>query len=111
MPDRSLLNDLLADLAAEGAALDAVVAELEDTAWLGPTPAEGWTVAHQIAHLNWTDEVALVAAAEPDAFAAEVDRALAAPRDLSRRRGGRRGRHRPDAPGTARGVAGRTGPG
>ena len=41
VPDRSVLTDLLADLAAEGAALDAVVAELEDTAWLGPTPGRG----------------------------------------------------------------------
>jgi uncharacterized protein (TIGR03084 family) len=69
VPDRSaLLADLLADLAAESAALDAVVAHLEDTAWLGPTPAEGWTVAHQIAHLAWTDEQALLAATDPDGF-------------------------------------------
>ncbi|MFP5371061.1 MAG: TIGR03617 family F420-dependent LLM class oxidoreductase, partial [Actinomycetes bacterium] len=36
--------------------------------------AEGWTVAAQIAHLAWTDGQALLAAADPDAFA----RALAA---------------------------------
>ncbi|WP_324274722.1 TIGR03084 family metal-binding protein [Blastococcus brunescens] len=73
MPDRSqLLADLLADLAAEGAALDAVVTDLEDTAWLGPTPADGWTVAHQIAHLAWTDEQALLAATEPEAFTAAL---------------------------------------
>lgn len=69
MPDRAdLLAALIADLADEGAALDAVVADLEDTAWLAPTPAEGWTVAHQIAHLAWTDEQALLAATDPDAF-------------------------------------------
>jgi uncharacterized protein (TIGR03084 family) len=71
--------DLLADLRAEGDRLDAVVAELEDTAWLGPTPAEGWTVAHQIAHLAWTDEQALRAATDPEAFtraAAEAGPAL-----------------------------------
>jgi uncharacterized protein (TIGR03084 family) len=72
VPDRSVLTDLLADLTAEGAALDAVVAELEDTAWLGPTPAEGWTVAHQIAHLAWTDQQALLAATDPEGFAATV---------------------------------------
>ncbi|WP_116450790.1 TIGR03084 family metal-binding protein [Blastococcus litoris] len=65
-----LLAGLLDDLAAEGAALDAVVADLEDTAWLLPTPAEGWTVAMQIAHLAWTDEQALRAVTEPEAFAA-----------------------------------------
>ena len=32
-----------------------------------PTPAEGWTVAHQIAHLAWTDEQALLAATDPAA--------------------------------------------
>ena len=69
MADRSsLVADLVGDLAAESAALDTVVAHLEDTAWLAPTPAEGWTVAHQIAHLAWTDEQALLAATDPEAF-------------------------------------------
>jgi uncharacterized protein (TIGR03084 family) len=68
VPDRSVLTDLLADLAAESAALDAVVAHLEETAWLGPTPAEGWTVGHQIAHLAWTDQQALLAATDPEGF-------------------------------------------
>ena len=60
--------ELLTDLAAEGAALEAVVAGLEDTAWLMPTPAEGWTVAHSIAHLAWTDARAEQAARDPEAF-------------------------------------------
>jgi uncharacterized protein (TIGR03084 family) len=72
-----LLADLIADLTAEGAALEAVVTDLEDTAWLGPTPAEGWTVAHQIAHLAWTDEQALLAATDPEAFTAAVAEAAA----------------------------------
>jgi uncharacterized protein (TIGR03084 family) len=67
-----LLGDLLADLAAEGDALDAAVAELEDVAWLTPTPAEGWTVAHQIAHLAWTDEQALLAVTRPEQFTAAL---------------------------------------
>lgn len=67
-----LLAVLLADLAAEGNALDAVVAHLEDTAWMTPTPAEGWTVATQIAHLHWADEQALHALHDPEAFAAGV---------------------------------------
>lgn len=73
MSDRArLLAALLDDLAAEGEALDAVVAELEDTAWLAPTPAEGWTVAMQIAHLAWTDRQALRAVTDPASFTAEV---------------------------------------
>jgi uncharacterized protein (TIGR03084 family) len=67
--------ELLADLWAEGHALDAVVAALEDTAWMCPTPAEGWTVAHQIAHLAWTDDQALRAATDPEGFTRAVDEA------------------------------------
>ena len=61
-------GELLADLAAEGAALEAVVAGLEDTAWLMPTPAEGWTIAHTVGHLTWTDARALQAARDPEGF-------------------------------------------
>jgi uncharacterized protein (TIGR03084 family) len=61
-------GELLADLAAEGAALEAVVAGLEDTAWLMPTPAEGWTIAHTVGHLTWTDVQALQAARDPEGF-------------------------------------------
>jgi uncharacterized protein (TIGR03084 family) len=63
------LAPLLGDLRAEADALDSVVAELEETAWLNPTPAEGWTIAHQIAHLAWTDQQALLAATDPEGFA------------------------------------------
>ena len=66
---RSLLAGLLADLAAESGSLDAVVASLDGPDWLRPTPAEGWTVAAQIAHLAWTDGQALLAATDPGAFA------------------------------------------
>ena len=69
------LAPLLADLRAEADALDGVVAQLEETAWLTPTPAESWTIAHQIAHLAWTDEQALLAATDPDAFARAVTEA------------------------------------
>jgi uncharacterized protein (TIGR03084 family) len=67
---------LLADLAAEGADLDALVADLPDADWARPTPSAGWTIAHQIAHLAWTDGVAVLAATDPDAFAAELQAAL-----------------------------------
>jgi uncharacterized protein (TIGR03084 family) len=60
--------ELLTDLAAEGTALEAVVAGLEDTAWLLPTPADGWTIAHSIAHLAWTDRQAEQAARDPETF-------------------------------------------
>lgn len=80
MPDASdVTAAVLDDMREEGDELDLLVAGLSAREWAAPTPAEGWTIAHQIAHLNWTDEVALVAATEPDAFSAEVEKALAAP--------------------------------
>ncbi|MET8503293.1 TIGR03084 family metal-binding protein [Streptomyces sp. NPDC004787] len=71
--------EVLADLRAESAEVDALVAGLTEEQWALPTPAAGWTVAHQIAHLAWTDAAALLAATDPDAFAAETAKALAAP--------------------------------
>lgn len=57
-----LLRGLLDDLAAETDALRETVERLGADGWLRPTPAPGWTVATQVAHLLWTDEVAVVAA-------------------------------------------------
>jgi uncharacterized protein (TIGR03084 family) len=60
----SVLDDVLADLTAEGDQLRAAIVALDDSAgqgWATPTPAEGWTVATQVAHLLWTDEVAVLA--------------------------------------------------
>ena len=57
------------DLAAESAEVDAMVAGLDAEQWRTATPAPGWTVAHQIAHLAWTDDAALMAVGDPDAFA------------------------------------------
>lgn len=56
------LDDLLGDLAAEGAVLRGTVADLDDAAWQRPTAAPGWSIATQVAHLAWTDEVAALAA-------------------------------------------------
>ena len=59
-----LLTTLLADLQAEGDRLDALVTDLDEQGWRTPTPAEGWDVATQVAHLAWTDEVATAAATD-----------------------------------------------
>lgn len=66
---------IVADLSAESDDLDALVAPLSPQRWAEPTPAPGWTIAHQIAHLLWTDRVALVATTDPDGFAAIVAQA------------------------------------
>lgn len=75
------LTALLADLAAEGDALDALVANLPEAGWARSTPAEGWTIAHQIGHLAWTDEVATLSATDPASFQALLAEAL--PRALT----------------------------
>ncbi|MGN5379149.1 TIGR03084 family metal-binding protein [Streptomyces lasalocidi] len=67
------------DLRAESDELDQLVGELGPEQWALPTPAPGWTVAHQVAHLHWTDRSALLAVTDADAFRALVEKALAAP--------------------------------
>ncbi|GGW14868.1 TIGR03084 family protein [Streptomyces libani subsp. rufus] len=67
------------DLRAESGELDLLVAELTPEQWALPTPAPGWTVAHQIAHLAWTDHSALLSVTDAGAFRALVEKALAAP--------------------------------
>lgn len=72
------LTALLVDLRAEGDELDGLVADLPADAWSTPTPAPGWTVAHQVAHLAWTDDQALLAATDGAAFQAALAEMLAA---------------------------------
>ena len=68
---------LLADLAAEHAALDLVVAELDDSALALPSAAEGWSVADQLSHLAGFDEAATLALVAPDRFVAELEAIIA----------------------------------
>jgi uncharacterized protein (TIGR03084 family) len=76
MPDTQSVRIVLDDLRAESDALDGLVAGLEPARWATATPAEGWTIAHQIAHLAWTDRQALLAVEDPEAFAREAGAAL-----------------------------------
>jgi uncharacterized protein (TIGR03084 family) len=75
----SKLHDVLADLAAEGDRLESLVAPLTDDQWRTPTPAQGWDIATQIAHLAWTDEVAVLAATDKQAWDAVVLKAIEDP--------------------------------
>lgn len=59
---------LIADLRAEGAALDDLVSALTPEDWSRATPSEGWTIAHQISHLGWTDRTSVVALTDPERF-------------------------------------------
>ena len=76
---REQLLQVVADLRAEGDALDSLVAALDDPGWRTPTPAAGWDIAHQVAHLAWTDEVAVKAATDKEAWDAVVLQAIEDP--------------------------------
>lgn len=73
------LDSIVADLRAESDELDALVAPLSGDRWAEPTPAPGWTIAHQIAHLLWTDRVALTSVTDEPAFGAVLEAAAADP--------------------------------
>ena len=70
---------VVADLVAEGDALDALVAPLTPEQWAMSTPAEGWTIAHQIGHLHWTDRISLLAITDRDGFQAALTEAWSDP--------------------------------
>ena len=65
----SAAGHVIDDLRAESEDLDLLVAPLADAAWAAATPAPGWSIAHQIAHLLWTDRVALVSVTDEAGFA------------------------------------------
>jgi uncharacterized protein (TIGR03084 family) len=67
------------DLAAESDVLDAMVAGLPEHRWCELTPADGWTIAHQIGHLLWTDRVALTSVTDEPAFGDLLTAAAADP--------------------------------
>src|SRR4051812_1830652 len=58
------LSTVLDDLRNEARCLDRLLERLPLTDWARPTPAEGWTIAHQVAHLAHSDEGALRAVEE-----------------------------------------------
>ncbi|MGH3498701.1 MAG: TIGR03084 family metal-binding protein [Nocardioidaceae bacterium] len=75
----AMLGEVLADLEAESGQVDHLVVDLSAGRWSTPTPAAGWTIAHQIAHLAWTDDIAIIAATDPFAFRRVVEDAMADP--------------------------------
>lgn len=75
----AVLESVLRDLSAEGDALEALVAPLDEAGWRTATPAEGWDIATTIAHLAWTDEAAIAAGTDKEAWDEGVLRAMADP--------------------------------
>lgn len=74
-----VLEQVLADLSAEGDELESVVAPLDEQGWRTPVPAPGWDIATTIVHLAWTDESALAAGTDKAAWDALVLRAIEDP--------------------------------
>ncbi|MGE0216450.1 TIGR03084 family metal-binding protein [Mycolicibacterium sp.] len=70
---------MVADLRAESDELDTLVSGLAPDRWGTATPAPGWTIAHQIAHLLWTDRVALTSVTDEAGFADILARAAENP--------------------------------
>ncbi|HET7385192.1 MAG TPA: TIGR03084 family metal-binding protein [Nocardioidaceae bacterium] len=75
----SRLEAVLADLEVISERLDALVVDLPESEWRRATPAAGWDIAHQVAHLAWTDECAVVAATDGRAWDRLVREAMADP--------------------------------
>jgi uncharacterized protein (TIGR03084 family) len=71
------LGPLLGDLAAESAVVDGLLAPLTRTDWARPTPAAGWTIADQVSHLAYFDQVTLLSLTDPDRFRQEAQKLAA----------------------------------
>lgn len=61
-------TNVYSDLKTESDALDKIVASLEAKQWDLPTPAPGWTIKHQVAHLSSVTSMAGLAASDPELF-------------------------------------------
>lgn len=71
------IGALCADLRAERADLDSILAAVASDAWSAPTPAVGWSILDQVTHLAWFDEAATRSITVPDEFRRERAEAVA----------------------------------
>ncbi len=86
------VGQLADDLMAETEDLVVLVTSLSPAQWETPTPAPGWFIRDQIAHLAYFDEQVTLAATDRDAFAqrrrealADIDRFVDATAQAARR--------------------------
>ncbi|MGQ0624412.1 MAG: TIGR03084 family metal-binding protein [Sporichthyaceae bacterium] len=66
------MSDLVTDLAAETEVIESMLSGLSAAGWDTPTPAAGWSIRDQIAHLAYFDEAAVAATIDPAGFKAEA---------------------------------------
>lgn len=76
---RSGIEPQLAALKQVGDTVSDLVGNLGDEQWGWETPAPGWSIATQIGHLLWTDQVALQAMTDVDDFNKLLEEALQDP--------------------------------
>jgi uncharacterized protein (TIGR03084 family) len=86
------MQQICDDLAAEHAALDAVVADLTEEQWRTPTPAAEWDVADTIVHILQADLAAHLAVIDPSGFEAAKADMLSGARSLHDAFGSSQGR-------------------
>jgi uncharacterized protein (TIGR03084 family) len=72
------MSALADDVSAETSVTRDLVAGLDQAGWRTATPAAGWSIADQIGHLAYFDEMAVRSAVRPEAFAADLAAAQAA---------------------------------
>jgi len=70
------MAQLCADLRAEQDELASLLTDLEERCWDTPTPAAGWNVRDQVGHLAHGEELASLAATDPEGFQAELARLM-----------------------------------
>jgi uncharacterized protein (TIGR03084 family) len=68
-------QDIYSDLVREGEEVYALVSGLAEGEWRTQTPAPGWTVEHQIAHLAFVTHLAAISASRPEQFRAHASAA------------------------------------
>ncbi|MFF4603424.1 TIGR03084 family metal-binding protein [Streptomyces sp. NPDC001339] len=71
----SASQNVLKDLATSADETDRMLTGLSDDQWARPTPAPGWTITHQVAHISFIFRLAGTAAADPAAFRAMTEHA------------------------------------
>lgn len=70
---------LIEDLRAEQEELAALVEKIHPDDWSRPTPAPGWTITDQVAHLAFFDQAALTAITDEEGFGRILNEAIADP--------------------------------
>jgi uncharacterized protein (TIGR03084 family) len=73
MQNNGPMEQICADLAAEHAALDELVASLTEAEWSTSTPAAGWAIRDQVSHVWFFDQRALLALTDAEGFRADME--------------------------------------